>query len=60
MHFKVIEITSAKKRYIEKKLNMLKDFCIKPKKKDREKLLACNSEIEVDQVCRRIIMEGLG
>ena len=32
----------------------------KDKKKDKEKLYACNSEIEVDQICRRIIMEGLG
>ena len=60
MHFKVIKITSDKEKYIEKKLEMIKDFRIKLKKKDKEKLNACNSEIEVDQICRRIIMEGLG
>lgn len=60
MHFKVIKITSDKEKYIEKKLEMIKDFRIKLKKKDKEKLYACNSEIEVDRICRRIIMEGLG
>lgn len=60
MHFKVIKITSDKEKYIEKKLEMIKDFRIKLKKKDKEILYACNSEIEVDQICRRIIMEGLG
>lgn len=60
MRFRVIEKTNEKARYIEQKLKVLKDFCIKPKKKDKEKLYACNSEIEVDQICRRIIMEGLG
>lgn len=60
MHFKVIKITSDKEKYIEKKLEMIKDFRIKLKKKDKEKLYACNSKIEVDQICRRIIMEGLG
>lgn len=60
MHFKVIKITSDKEKYIEKKLEMIKDFRIKLKKKDKEKLYSCNSEVEVDQICRRIIMEGLG
>ena len=50
MHFKVIKITSDKEKYIEKKLEMIKDFRIKLKKKDKEKLYACNSEIEVDQI----------
>ena len=60
MRFRVIEKTNEKSRYIARKLNLLKEFHIKPKKKDKEKLFACNSEIEADQICRRIIMEGLG
>ena len=59
MRYKVSRKTTAKKQYIVKKLKMLKEFCIKITPKDMEKFNLSKSEIEVDQIFRRIVLEGL-
>ena len=59
MRYKVISIMSRKEMYIAKKLDLISDFCIVVSSCDLDKLYASKSEIEADNICRRIIREGL-
>lgn len=46
-------------KYIEYKLEILKDFCIEPSGEELLKMRRCTTETQVDNICRRLLIDAL-